>query len=148
MSVTRYDKQWTPDGAIIKEVEKGTYVLHSDYEKLEKSKKTVNTSERLFDLVRYMRAELHGADLITDEEYAWISGGSSMANSPQGGSPSPRRLEEYDQLKRENKKLLTQRDELIAAAKSLCNGLELGMPCTNKIMRLQTAIKNATEEKK
>lgn len=90
----------------------GDWVSHSDYEKLEKSKKTINTSERLFDLVRYMRSDLHVAGLITDDEYMWLCE-SPMAQSPQGGSPSPRRLEEYDQLKQENKKLLTQRDELL-----------------------------------
>jgi len=46
-----------------------------------------------------MRSELHEQNLITDEEYAWLSGGSPMATDPKGGSPSPRRLEDYDALR-------------------------------------------------
>lgn len=60
-------------------------------------KPAINTNVRLFDLVRFMRSELHQADLITDEEYSWLCR-SEMAQGPQGGSPSPRRLEDYDQL--------------------------------------------------
>ena len=56
---------------------------------------SINTNVRLFDLVRHQRAALHEDELITDEEYAWLCG-SEMAMSPQGGSPSPRRLEDYD----------------------------------------------------
>lgn len=59
----------------------------------------INTHVRLFDLVRYMRAELHDKDLITDEEYAWLCAEATMANDPKGGSPSPRRLEDYDKLR-------------------------------------------------
>lgn len=62
-------------------------------------KPAINTSERLFDLVRYMRAELHEADLISDEEYFWLCSESPMANSPKGGSPSRERLEEYDEMR-------------------------------------------------
>lgn len=53
---------------------------------------------RLFDLVRYMRAELHKADLITDSEYGWLCSEASLATG--AGSPSPRRLENYDELRR------------------------------------------------
>ncbi len=56
-------------------------------------------SVRLFDLVRFMRSELHQANLITDEEYAWLCMEAPLAQSPVGGSPSPRRLEDYDQLR-------------------------------------------------
>jgi hypothetical protein len=59
----------------------------------------INTNVRLFDLVRYMRSELHEAQLINDDEYAWLCGGSEMAHSPKGGSPSPRRLEDYDAMR-------------------------------------------------
>lgn len=62
-------------------------------------KQPINTHVRLFDLVRQQRAELHAADLITEEEYAWLSGGSSYAQDAHGGSPSPRRLEDYDKLR-------------------------------------------------
>lgn len=64
-------------------------------------KPAINTNVRLFDLVRYMRAELHEENLISDEEYAWLCAEASMANSPKGGSPSPRRLEDYDGIKQE-----------------------------------------------
>ena len=60
----------------------------------------INTSLRLFDLVRFMRSELHEQNLITDDEYAWLCS-SEMAMSESGGSPSPRRLEDYDQLRAE-----------------------------------------------
>ena len=59
----------------------------------------INTNTRLFDLVRYMRAELHDADLITDAEYAWLTAEADNAKTPLGGSPSPRRLEDYDEIK-------------------------------------------------
>lgn len=59
----------------------------------------INTNVRLFDLVRYMRSELHAADLITDEEFTWLCADAPMANSDAGGSPSPRRLEDYDELR-------------------------------------------------
>lgn len=58
----------------------------------------INTHVRLFDLVRYMRSELHAANLITDDEYVWLCGEAPLSNSNQGGSPSPRRLEDYDDL--------------------------------------------------
>lgn len=61
----------------------------------------INTNVRLFDLVRYSRASLYEDELITDEEYAWLCGGAEMANSPKGGSPSPRRLEDYDEIRKQ-----------------------------------------------
>lgn len=62
-------------------------------------KPNINTSYRLFDLVRYMRSELHKAELITDEEYGWLCFESEMATSPKKGSPSRQRLEDYDELR-------------------------------------------------
>jgi hypothetical protein len=53
---------------------------------------------RLFDLVRYMRSELHAENLITDDEYTWLCL-KEFPNDPKTGSPSPRRLEDYDQLR-------------------------------------------------
>jgi len=54
------------------------------------------THVRLFDLVRYSRGYLHEADLITDDEYAWLCGAPLAKGA---GSPSPRRLEDYDDLR-------------------------------------------------
>lgn len=71
----------------------------------------INTHVRLFDLVRYMRSELHQAELITDEEYSWLCAESELATAPEGGSPSPRRLEDYDDLR----KKLTEKDAQIVA---------------------------------
>jgi hypothetical protein len=51
--------------------------------------------ERLFDLVRYVRGELHQADLITDEEYAELA-------KYQG---SVKRLETYDSITKERDQL-------------------------------------------
>jgi hypothetical protein len=56
----------------------------------------IYTHKRMFDMVRYMRAELHEANLITDAEYGWLVGEAPLAKGQ--GSPSPRRLEDYDEL--------------------------------------------------
>ena len=56
----------------------------------------INTHKRLFDLVRYSRGSLHEEGLITDEEYAWLCSEAPLAKGR--GSPSPRRLEDYDEL--------------------------------------------------
>lgn len=77
-------------------------------------KSDINTHARLFDLVRFMGSELHQADLITDEEYAWLCREAPMAKGP--GSPSPRRLEDYDDLRA---KMSTQHEALKSAAISL-----------------------------
>lgn len=63
-----------------------------------RKKQSINTHVRLFDLVRYQRAELHQADLIDEDEYAWLCS-HTFPNDPKQGSPSPRRLEDYDELK-------------------------------------------------
>jgi transposase len=47
------------------------------------------TNTRLFDLVRYSRAELHESGLITDEEYVMLASDSA----------SVERLEDYDKLR-------------------------------------------------
>jgi hypothetical protein len=64
----------------------------------------INTHVRMFDLVRYCRANLHEDGLITDKEYAWLCS-APMATSPDGGSPSARRLEDYDQFQARIKQL-------------------------------------------
>jgi hypothetical protein len=90
----------------------------------------LNTHVRLFDLVRFMRGELHQADLITDEEYAWLCMEAPLAKG--GGSPSPRRLEDYDDIRanmaalRNGLVALTRStdytaDQLRAAAASILN---------------------------
>jgi hypothetical protein len=53
----------------------------------------INTNVRLFDLVRYMRSDLHEAELITDQEYGWLCAEAPMAKGQ--GSPSPRRQVNY-----------------------------------------------------
>jgi hypothetical protein len=56
--------------------------------------------QRVWDLVRFCRSELSEADLITQEEYAWLCYGMPGTVGPPGqGSPSPRRLETYDELR-------------------------------------------------
>lgn len=57
------------------------------------------THDRLIDLVRYQRTQLHEAGLITDQEYADIVA---------IGSASARRLESYDELRAENLALQAQ----------------------------------------
>lgn len=80
-------------------------------------KPAINTNVRLFDLVRYMRAELHEDELITDEEYGWLCAGSPMATSPKGGSPSRERLEDYDELRKQNAQLRAELDDLLERTK-------------------------------
>ena len=63
-----------------------------------KAKQPINTHKRLFDLVRFMRSELLEADLLTDNEYAWLYQ-HTFADDPKQGSPSLRRLEDYDDLR-------------------------------------------------
>lgn len=71
--------------------------LRAEVERLTK-KQPINTHVRLFDLVRFMRTELHAADLITNDEYAWLCQ-HTFPGDPKAGSPSPRRLEDYDDLR-------------------------------------------------
>ena len=66
-------------------------------------KPPINTNVRLFDLVRYMRTELHEAELITDQEYFWLCAEAPMAKGQ--GSPSPRRLEDYDEIRAKMKRM-------------------------------------------
>lgn len=51
------------------------------------------TCQRLFDMVRHQRHDLHRAELITDEEYAYLL--------TEGGGPngSVHRLEAYDGIR-------------------------------------------------
>ncbi len=48
-------------------------------------------NQRMLDLLRVCRAELHGEELITDEEYAWLAGLPSKATHA--------RLKDYDELR-------------------------------------------------
>ena len=75
----------------------------------------INTNVRLFDLVRHCRASLHEEGLITDKEFVWLCAEALMATSPSGGSPSARRLEDYDQLRERIKRLEEAGDKLSAA---------------------------------
>jgi hypothetical protein len=86
--------RWIVDSDFARQLERENAAMR---EQIKNS--AINTNVRLFDLVRYMRSELHEAELITDEEYAWLCGGCEMANSTKGGSPSPRRLEDYDAMR-------------------------------------------------
>lgn len=64
------------------------------------------TNQRLYDLVRQQRMELHAADLITNEEYAELAFEHSAVA----------RLEDYDGIRAE-----------LAAAKSEVAGLRKGL---------------------
>jgi hypothetical protein len=63
--------------------------------------------ERLRDLVRHQRAELHEVDLISDEEYAALA---------MMGKDSVARLESYDAMRRQIADLTTQLTALREAA--------------------------------
>jgi len=87
----------------------------------------INSNVRLFDLVRFMRTELHQAELITDEEYSWLCAEAELATAPEGGSPSPRRLEDYDDLR----KLLTEKNAQIVALRESLQYLYDATSCTD-----------------
>lgn len=72
-------------------------------------------NQRLFDLVRHQRSELLDAGLITSEEYAALvaSTAPGVPMPPNGGSPSPRRLEDYDRAKAA---FAAERDAALASA--------------------------------
>lgn len=65
--------------------------------------KSIST-QRLFDLVRHQRAELHDEGLITDEEYAMLA-------SEQG---AVERLETYDELVKERDVLRVALNQALA----------------------------------
>ena len=73
-------------------------------------------NKRLFDLVRYSRAELHEQDLITDEEYSWLLADCELNKG--GGSPSPRRLEDYDSIKLREKQMIEDFKSVLFAIES------------------------------
>ena len=58
----------------------------------------VSDYQRMWDLVRQMRAELLDQRLITLEEYALLASAETQ-DKPGQGSPAPRRLENYDELR-------------------------------------------------
>jgi hypothetical protein len=87
-------------------------------------KPAINTNVRLFDLVRYSRAELHHEGLITDEEYAWLCANAPMATSAKGGSPSRERIEDYDEIRATVARLEAEKrglEEAIGNMKPLLN---------------------------
>jgi hypothetical protein len=69
--------------------------------------------ERLFDLVRYMRAELHEKNLITDDEYAWLCLESPLSDY------SVKRLQDYDAATARASAAEQLADELAEALDSL-----------------------------
>lgn len=76
---------------------------------LQKQLNTANReTERLFDLVRYARAELHQANLITDEEYAELC--QEGATGEHKGSR--KRLESYDELRQQSASRDREMEEL------------------------------------
>lgn len=60
-----------------------------------------NINKRLFDLVRYMRSDLHKTGLITDDEFAFLIYECPLAQGQ--GSPSRIRLEDYDEIAAETR---------------------------------------------
>lgn len=74
--------------------------------------------QRLFDLVRYSRSYLHKEKLITDEEYSELV-------TERG---SVERLEKYDRLIDDNKKLQVRVTELEKALNILSKDVERLLP--------------------
>lgn len=91
--------------------------------------------QRLFDLVRHQRNELHEAGLITDEEYVEL-----IDSGDVGGSV--KRLEGYDAMKRrltDVQALSDDQDELLSIA-SYCRNERPGLcaECRRLIDELHT----------
>lgn len=63
-------------------------------------------NQRILDLLRQLRGELHEQRLITDDEYAYLAG---------LGSQSARRLESYDDVSAKLKEALASRERLTLA---------------------------------
>lgn len=58
--------------------------------------------QRAWDLLRQMRGHLADENLISLEEYAWLAANAPGADAgPGNGSPAPRRLESYDEMRAE-----------------------------------------------
>lgn len=78
-------------------------------------KTDIATNKRQFDLVRYMRSELHQAGLITDEELTWLLTAADEGKIGQG-SISRERLDDYDVLREQ----LTSLQRELERYKKLC----------------------------
>jgi len=112
--------------ASIRTLERELAAAKAECERL-RAKQPIATDLRQFDLVRFMRQELHAANLITDEEYGWLCMEAPMARG--NGSPSARRLESYDRLNAELARIraeLSQRGIMIAALNSRIVALGCG----------------------
>lgn len=81
------------------------------------TKTDIATNARQFDLIRYMRSELLQAKLITMAEYGWLCGEAPLAKG--SGSPSPRRLEDYDKIRAREAALLAEVERLRALADNM-----------------------------
>jgi hypothetical protein len=92
-----------------------------------RAKQPINSHRRLFDLVRFMRSELHEADLIDADEYAWLCSHEFKEDKGKPGSPSPRRLEDYDDLRTRltaAERRLAEQTAKLALADELAGALE------------------------
>lgn len=99
----------TPDGLTVEELRKlprpaqfGSKVWHLIISYAEKGLGGF-TNQRLLDLVRYQRAELLQAGLLSEDEYVNLL-------STDGG---PKRLQDYDTLRQQNAELQRQNAELL-----------------------------------
>lgn len=92
------------------------------------------TDQRLMDLVRVMRAQLHAEDLITDEEYAFLA---SQRNTHE-------RIASYDQLQKRTALLEAQQQRLLAELNEL-RGTEF--PTMDNETGLQAITRFVTESK-
>jgi len=73
--------------------------------------KQLAEAQRMFDLVRYMRSELHAKELISDEEYAVLS----------QDHPAVKRLESYDEMKKQLAEARAEVAGAFVAAANICS---------------------------
>lgn len=93
----------------------------------EQTPKMFANNQRVIDMLRFCRSELHEAELITNDEYAEIV---------QLGSASARRLEDYDEL----------RTRLAAAESELVEWREYGEVTTGVFGSMRETYKTALAE--
>jgi chromosome segregation ATPase len=142
------------DARIIDELRERVSALNRRIDALQKAKPTFLTDyQRMWDLVRHQRAALVDAGLITALEYALlVSHESTVTNA--AGSPSPRRLESYDELRAKLAEVEAERDQLRhswGAAARTVRALREELECGSdeeSLPKLQAFLATLTAERK
>lgn len=84
------------------------------------------TNQRMWDLVRYMRSELHTANLITDVEYALLAEDHAAV----------KRLEDYDALRKAARNVPDPEHTVLEFKKWLYGGFRNSEECMDRVHEL------------